>query len=120
MSILHVYTSARAAPAVPIYPTADQTKLEQNYGKLPLSFEANQGQSHAQVKFLLTHGPGYALFLTPTEAVPSLNKTHALSKSRRGNSDKHRDRMRTVGRVPSLSIRPISVGPTSTRAAASP
>jgi hypothetical protein len=41
------------------------------YGKLPLSFEANQGQSDKQVKFL-SRGPGYALFLTPTEAVLSL------------------------------------------------
>ena len=41
------------------------------YGKLPLSFEANQGQSDAQVKFL-SRGNGYSLFLTPTEAVLTL------------------------------------------------
>lgn len=44
------------------------------YGKLPLSFEANQGQSDEQVKFL-SRGKGYTLFLTPTEAVLSLRKT---------------------------------------------
>lgn len=43
------------------------------YGKLPLSFEANHGQTDSHVKFL-SRGQGYALFLTPTEAVLSLRK----------------------------------------------
>ncbi|MGH8594524.1 MAG: SBBP repeat-containing protein, partial [Gammaproteobacteria bacterium] len=60
----------------------DQTKLEQDYGKLPLSFEANQGQSNAQVKFL-ARGPGYTLFLTPTEAVLSLKKPQPQRKAAR-------------------------------------
>jgi len=38
------------------------------YSHLPLSFEANDGQSAPQVKFL-SRGPGYALFLTSHEAV---------------------------------------------------
>jgi hypothetical protein len=38
---------------------------------LPLSFEPNQGQSVAGVKFL-AHGKGYGLFLTGTEAVLTL------------------------------------------------
>ena len=41
------------------------------YGKLPLSFEANEGQTDRQVKFL-SRGAGYGLFLTSTEAVLSL------------------------------------------------
>ncbi len=49
----------------------DPARLAANYGNLPLSFEANQGQSDARVKFL-ARGPGYGLFLTPTEAVLSL------------------------------------------------
>jgi hypothetical protein len=43
------------------------------YGKLPLSFEANQGQARAEVKFL-SHGGGYALFLTASEAVLAMKK----------------------------------------------
>ena len=42
-----------------------------SYGKLPLSFEVNQGQSDERVKFL-ARGQGYSLFLTPAEAVLSL------------------------------------------------
>src|SRR5712691_13064577 len=38
------------------------------YGRLPLSFEANQGQTNDQVQFL-AHGQGYTLFLTAHEAV---------------------------------------------------
>ncbi len=38
------------------------------YAKLPLSFEANQGQTDARVKFL-SRGRGYSLFLTGDEAV---------------------------------------------------
>jgi hypothetical protein len=47
-----------------------------DYGNVPLSFEANQGQTDAQVRFL-SHGSGYALFLTPTESVLSLQKQPA-------------------------------------------
>jgi len=35
---------------------------------VPLSFEANQGQTDGQVKFL-SHGDGYSLFLTSNEVV---------------------------------------------------
>lgn len=43
------------------------------YGKLPLHFEANEGQSDSQVKFL-ARARGYDLFLTPTETVLALRK----------------------------------------------
>jgi len=47
---------------------ATKAKVQEAYGKLPLSFEANQGQSDDQVKFL-SRGNDYTLFLTFTEAV---------------------------------------------------
>ncbi len=47
--------------------------IAENYGRLPLSFEANAGQTDSRVKFL-SRGAGYTLFLTPTEAVLGLNK----------------------------------------------
>ena len=43
------------------------------FGHLPLSFEANCGQTAEQVKFL-SRGNGYTLFLTPNEMVFSLRK----------------------------------------------
>ncbi len=48
--------------------------LDQNYGKLPQSFGANQGQTDPQVKFT-SRGQGYSLFLTNSAAVLSLSKT---------------------------------------------
>ena len=42
-----------------------------SYGRLPLAFELNQGQSDASVDYL-AHGQGYALYLTPNEATFSL------------------------------------------------
>jgi hypothetical protein len=46
--------------------------LHPDYGKLPLSFEANQGQTAPQVKFT-SRGEGYSLFLTNSAAVLSLS-----------------------------------------------
>ena len=48
-------------------------KINEEYGKLPLHFEPNLGQTDKQVKFT-ARGAGYALFLTSTEAVLSLEK----------------------------------------------
>ncbi len=63
-----------------------QPRLAQNYGRLPLSFELNQGQTDSQVKFL-SRGGGYTMFLTQSEAVLSLKKPSGarrqLSASRR-------------------------------------
>ena len=47
-------------------------------GNLPLSFEANQGQSDPGVKFL-SRGAGYSLFVTVNEAVLAL-QTPAASR----------------------------------------
>src|SRR5258706_10263390 len=50
-----------------------QSRVLETYGRLPLAFEANQGQADPQVKFV-SRGAGYNLFLTPTEAVLTLRK----------------------------------------------
>jgi Bacterial Ig-like domain (group 3)/Beta-propeller repeat len=59
--------SARAAIPAP----AAQARILDSYGKLPLSFEANRGQSDGRVKFL-SRTSGYSLFLTEDEAVVTL------------------------------------------------
>ena len=46
-----------------------------DYGKLPLTFEENAGQTDGRVKYL-SRGAGYTLFLTSgNEAVVSLSRT---------------------------------------------
>ena len=53
--------------------TKVQPQVVASYGKLPLSFEANQGQVSGSVQFL-SRGLGYTLFLTGDEAVLSLGR----------------------------------------------
>src|SRR5205823_4286778 len=47
--------------------------VQVQYASLSLHFEANQGQADSQVQFL-SHGRGYSLLLTPTEAVLALQQ----------------------------------------------
>ena len=64
---------------------ATQARLAESYGNIPLSFEANRGQTDSQVKFL-SRGSGYTLFLTGDEAVLSLRsqKPEARSQKQEG------------------------------------
>jgi len=57
-------------------PSAKRAGIVESYGRLPLSFEANTGQTDKHVKFL-SRGHGYTLFLTADEAVLSLRRTPA-------------------------------------------
>jgi len=65
--------------------------IQSAYGKLPLSFEANLGQTDARVKFV-SKGSGYSLFLTPTEAVIALSQ--------------HQEKSSSVGHQPYLKPQP--------------
>jgi hypothetical protein len=66
---------AKGAPNQPDSATTAtaKTKRIEDYGKLPLSFEPNRGQSDPQVKFL-SRGAGYTLFLTQERAILSLDR----------------------------------------------
>src|SRR3989475_3703491 len=64
--------TAAAEVSKPVNPA-----LLETYGKLPLSFEANDGQADPQVKFL-SRGRGYTLFLTSTEAVLVLREGESV------------------------------------------
>ncbi|HJT26904.1 MAG TPA: SBBP repeat-containing protein [Pyrinomonadaceae bacterium] len=73
MTMLPHVTAKPHATATPKPASSEMTKAE-NYGKLPLHFEPNLGQSAKQVKFL-SRGQGYTLFLAPDEAVFSLRNS---------------------------------------------
>ena len=64
---------ARNAPT-----STSQQQVLATFGKLPLRFEANRGQTDPRVKFL-SRGSGYSLFLTSTEAVLKLQKSGVRS-----------------------------------------
>src|SRR3972149_6508344 len=55
---------------------SNKAEALETYAQLPMSFEANQGQADAQVKFL-SRGGGYRLFLTGSEAVLYMSRPAA-------------------------------------------
>src|SRR5439155_18644506 len=71
-------TVVHASPVVPA--GASKLRLVKRYGELPLSFEANHGQTDSRVK-LLARGSGYTLFLTGDEAVLSLKSQNPGARS---------------------------------------
>ena len=70
-SMVPVATLWADPPQASVPPSRTVADAQSVYGHLPLSFEANQGQTDPQVKFL-SRGQGYNLFLTSTEAVLTL------------------------------------------------
>jgi hypothetical protein len=68
--------------------SSSQTELPQHHAQptpapvihaLPLSFEANVGQTDSRVKFL-SRGSGYTLFLTASDAVLTLRRASAVNR----------------------------------------
>ena len=82
---------AGTAASLPV----NKAKYVQDYGKIPLYFEKNAGQTDSKVQYL-ARGAGYALFLTPDEAVLSLHKSAGKSVKRQ-KSDSAVIRARLVG-----------------------
>jgi len=74
---LAMWAQGQTAVSTALAAGSQRANIVEGYGRLPLAFEANQGQTDSQVKFL-SRGAGYGLFLTPTEAVLTL-KPSALS-----------------------------------------
>jgi hypothetical protein len=67
---------------------SNQVRPTEVFAKVPLYFEANQGQTDAQVKFL-SRGAGHILFLTPSKAVLVLTRrepAHTESGKTEGRS----------------------------------
>ena len=73
--------SSVTAGATANHPRAkNDSQWSEAYGKLPMGFEANMGQTAQEVRFV-SHGTGYGLFLTPQEAVISLQHPMAHNLS---------------------------------------
>jgi Abnormal spindle-like microcephaly-assoc'd, ASPM-SPD-2-Hydin/Beta-propeller repeat len=73
-------------------------ELLTSYGKLPLAFEANQGQTDSDVRFL-AHRSGYALFLTARDAILTLRPG-----AKRAGSDPALLRMKLSGASANPSV----------------
>jgi hypothetical protein len=81
-TLLIAFTAPAAYSDAPPASTGSKPRIVAGYGKLPLAFESNQGQSAKEVKFL-AHGPGYSLFLTRTQAVLTLHKPNGARSPRK-------------------------------------
>src|SRR5580765_3745268 len=75
MLVLFPFLIGFALPAAAV----TDARVSENYGKLPLHFEANRGQTDKDVRFL-SRGPGYSLYLTAGEAVLVLVKPNPDAK----------------------------------------
>ncbi|CAN5370424.1 hypothetical protein BH20ACI1_BH20ACI1_26760 [soil metagenome] len=83
-----------------------KAQISEAYGKLPLTFEANEGQVDSQVQYL-SRGNGYNLFLTGTEAVIALhspvkvdNSSTVGNESETASGEQSVLRMKLVGANP--------------------
>src|SRR2546429_7891442 len=96
MLALFTFFAAFALPA----PAVTDARVSESYGKLPLQFEANRGQTHKDVRFL-SRGAGYSLYLTAGEAVLVLTKPNADAKDEAHSAKARREsvalRMSLVG-----------------------
>ncbi len=86
------------SPTLPAPDKQTEAEMREQYGKLPLSFELNRGQTDERVKFL-SRANGFTLFLTPTEAVLSLRNANRADRAPRSAL-----RMKLVGSNPSPEV----------------
>lgn len=83
--------------------TAGQSRVWTAYGKMPLTLEANRGQSDSRVHYLL-RGAGYAIFFTPQEVV------FAFASSKGDSGEAGRGRGPWVDAPVSHVLRQVLVG----------
>jgi hypothetical protein len=77
------YAPLGAGPSHASKPSAEQIGAQ--YGRLPLSFRANLGQTAPEVQFL-SQGAGYELFLTRQDAVLALQSGGSVRATRRNRA----------------------------------
>ena len=89
-TVLTGHAQLRPAPSFSGVAYSEGGNITSHYGDVPLMFEANQGQTDSQVKFL-SHGGGYSVFLTagglvlalrPSETSATTNDSAAPSPRR--------------------------------------
>jgi Beta-propeller repeat len=77
-------------------------KWAEAYGKLPMGFEENKGQTNSEVRFL-AHGQGYQLFLTAQETVLEARGSKPLDFSPRHRAESSK-KLRALKRKAPTSV----------------
>jgi len=88
-------------PKAAAAPPPSMADVQSAYGQLPLSFEANEGQTDPHVQFL-SRGRGHTLFLTPSDAVLALRTDEAKGAGREGEA--HQGQLSNSPPAPSHSV----------------
>ncbi len=96
-SALPAQPEEKSAPGI----SSHRLRAIEAFINLPLYFEANQGQTDAQVKFL-SRGAGHLLFLTPSKAVLVLTRREPGDTESRKTEEK--TERRTSGTVLSMAF----------------
>src|SRR3982751_2476415 len=96
-SVNRTSQAARANADTTSYSKDDRLLRPSDYGRVPLSFEVNQGQTDGAVQYL-SRGSGYTIFLTPSQAVLSLQQRVGTK------SLNHVLRMAMVGSDPAAKV----------------
>lgn len=78
MRTSHRSAAAQPASAQPTLNAEQRSRIQAGFGALPLAFEANQGQTDPQVKYM-ARGNGYTVFLTGNDTVFALQSSPAAS-----------------------------------------
>src|SRR4051812_37695614 len=91
-----IRSSALAAALLACTVVVDTASADDGYGRLPLAFETNQGQTDSRVQFL-TRGSGYGLFLTSGDAVLVLRRPGADATTVRMSLISARPDVRGIG-----------------------
>jgi uncharacterized repeat protein (TIGR01451 family) len=97
--------AAVAEPVAEAVSEASRRRVEDLWGRVPLHFEANRGQTDDRVRFL-ARGPGYGIFLTDTDAVVRLPAAPSGRGRRSGDESDEVVRLRLLEANP----RPEVVG----------
>ncbi len=84
MAIATVASTGNAAINPAARQASEAARIHATYGRMPLLFEENRGQTDSQVRFM-TRGGGYSVFLTPAETVLSMQRLEV--KPRNGGLD---------------------------------
>jgi hypothetical protein len=93
---IHLFGQASSPVGPPAHHVRRSSRLAAaRYGKLPLSFEANQGQTDSRVKFL-SRGGAYIMFLTDRGAVLKLRDTRPHVQSRKTGGSPRKSRTHPV------------------------
>ena len=102
LALASMIAGAPSAMTADVTSSPSGERVAVSYGKVPLSFEPNQGQTDARVKFL-SHGSGYSLALMEGEVVLNLERQQAGTPGGRPAPSVDTLRMKLVGANSSIA-----------------